>query len=545
MRRATVRSAEWRRAIWLSLVLQVLCLAEAASGQVPPPAYGTTEPAFIALVARVDPLDPTRYVDVAPDEQSRVVAFFRGGQRLPFSVPQVLERDDEFETARDVMAVIRYPIGDVYVDAGTRVRIGSLDVLFGRVFAKVKGFFSVENQNVVAGVEGTEFAFEVARDGSTEITVLDGAVLSSSKRLPWKPLRVTRNQAFWVTDSGMQIKVGAAPPTELAQLQRWVDRADRAVAALAPREPQAPPAPPPPAPPPPVPQPEPQPQQSVPPSMQPVPQPLPPGALPGQSTLPGLLLPPPAFTEPSGYCCDASGQVYPSTAGACRGRLYQYRADAYAQCRDRRGFCCANNRVFETIPSQCTGIFSYNQASVRESCAAPAGYCCIDRRLTPMNRDQCKGTFYTDARVGGQACAGEREPAGYCCADGQVRPSDRTHCNGSYFVNEAGARKACSAPQPQRGWCCAGGRVSQTTQDRCGGAFSLSQSEALRACKAVIMSPKTDAGPTNQKPSSEPAKTKADTSPATKQPASDAAKTKVESSKVIRKPPPAEGPVVN
>ena len=89
--------------------------------------------------------------------------------------------------------------------------IGSLDVLFGRVFARVKGVFSVENRNVVAGVEGTEFAFEVGLDGDTEITVLDGTVLSSSKKLPWKPLRVTRNQAFWVTSSGMQIKVGAAP----------------------------------------------------------------------------------------------------------------------------------------------------------------------------------------------------------------------------------------------------------------------------------------------------------------------------------------------
>jgi len=382
---------------------------------------------------RVDPLDPTRYVAVAGDEQSRVVAFFRGGQRLQFTIPHALERDDEFETARDVMAVIRYPIGDVYVDAGTRVRIGSLDVLFGRIFAKVKGFFSVENQNVVAGVEGTEFAFEVARDGSTEITVLDGAVLSSSKRLPWKPLRVTRNQAFWVTNAGMQIKVGAAPPTQLAQLRQWVDRADNAVAVLAPRVAQAPP-------------PEPQPQQPVPPAMQPVPQPLPPGPSPTQTiTPPVITLQIPIVTDPTGYCCDAAGQVYPSTAGACRGRLYQYRADANAQCGDRRGFCCANNQVFETVPSQCTGHFSYNQKSLTESCSVK-GYCCVDRKLAQTTNDRCKGAFYTDATIARQSCTGEGPGPGYCCVGGQLSRVLRPQCDGSYYPDAATARKACRPP---------------------------------------------------------------------------------------------------
>jgi len=479
MRTTAVGGAEWHRAIWLSLVLQLLCNAGSASGQAPAPMYGEARPAFIALIARVDPLDPTRYVEVPTDEQPRVVAFFRGGGRVPFSVPQVLERDDEFETARDVMAVIRYPIGDVYVDAGTRVRIGSLDVLFGRVFAKVKGFFSVENQNVVAGVEGTEFAFEVARDGSTEITVLDGAVLSSSKRLPWKPLRVTRNQAFWVTDSGMQIKVGAAPATELAQLQRWVDRADRAVAVLAPREPQAPP---------PGLPPQPQPQQSVPQPMQPVPQPLQPGPPPVQSTTPPVIvLPVPTITDPSGYCCDTTGAVYPSAAGACRGRLYQYRADALAQCGDRRGFCCANNRVFETIPSQCTGIFSYNQASVRESCAAPAA-------------------------------------TGWCCAGGRVSQTRQDRCGGTFTLSQSEALKACK-----------GATVPPPTNT--GPVIGKPSSDAPRT--------KVDTGKVVKQLPSEPAKSNVESTKVPKQPATDGPKTKVESSKVLKKPPPSsDGPVV-
>ena len=404
MRTGMMRGMECDRTMLLALLLLVACCAGSATGQTPPRPYSEERPPWLAMIGRVDPLDPTRYVGVFGEEQAQVVTFYRGGQRQPFALPLVLERDDELETARDVMAVIRYPIGDVYVDAGTRVRIGSLDVLFGRVFAKVKGFFSVENQNVVAGVEGTEFAFEVARDGSTEITVLDGAVLSSSKRLPWKPLRVTRNQAFWVTNSGMQIKVGTAPPTQLAQLQRWVDRADRAVAVLAPRE--AAPQPPPPQPP--APPPEPQPMQPVPPSMQPAPQPLQPGPSPVQIIPPVIVVPiPPVATDPSGYCCDPTGQVYPSTAGACRGRLYQYRADAYAQCRDRRGFCCEGKRIFETTPSQCRGIFSYDQGSVRERCyVPPRGWCCAGGKVSETTQDRCGGTFALSQSQALKACKG-------------------------------------------------------------------------------------------------------------------------------------------
>lgn len=492
--------AEWHHAIGLSLVLQLLCLAGFASGQAPPGTYGETTPAFIALIARVDPLDPTRYTEVPADEQTRVVGFFRGRERLPFRVPQVLERDDEFETARDVMAVIRYPIGDVYVDAGTRVRIGSLDVLFGRVFAKVKGFFSIENQNVVAGVEGTEFAFEVARDGSTEITVLDGAVLSSSKRLPWKPLRVTRNQSFWVTNSGMQIKVGATPPTQLAQLQRWVDRADAAVAVLAPREAPTPsplqPPPPPAAPP------EFQPQPPVPPSMQPTAPPLQP------VTPPVVILPVPVIRDRSGYCCDAAGGVYPSTPGACRGTLYQYEADAYKQCRV--GFCCENNRLFEATAARCSGIFSFDRARVAESCAIK-GYCCSDGVLTQGARNQCQGNFYTDSTTAHQVC-GPRP--GYCCSGGKVLPASPAACPANkYYTSEAAA---------------------------------------LKACRPVTRGPTTDTGPVGKrtppdaaknspKVPSDAAKTKVESSKVLKNPASGTAKAKASTSQVIKPPPPPSG----
>ena len=500
MRTRVMRGARWCREV---LLLLLLSQAGSVFGQAPPVPYSEERPAWLVMIGRIDPNDPSRYIGVFGDEQSQAVAFFRGGQRWRTSVPQVLERDDEFETAKDVMAVIRYPIGDVYVDASTRVRIGSLDVLFGKVFARVRGFFSVENQNVVAGVEGTEFAFEVARDGATQIVVLDGTVLSSSKRLPWKPLRVTGGRVFSVTDSGMQMRVGAAPQSQLVQLRRWVDRADDAVAVLAPREAQAQPSPqPPPQPPPlqPVPQPIPQ----------PLPQPVPQPVLP-----PIIVVPvPPVVTVPSGYCCDTAGRVYFSTPGGCRGRLYETQAEAYGRCASARvGFCCANGRVFESTAPQCRGVFSYDQGRVRESCTVPPqpapGYCCVGGELTQATRNQCKGNFYTDAASARRLCKAP-PPTGYCCAAGQILRIDRSQCRGNYYVEEAAARKACTAP-PEQGYCCAGGKVSPTTRDRCAGSFSRSQSEALKACKAVILAPKPDA---------------------------------VEKSQIIKKPPPSE-PRVN
>ena len=197
MRTRLTRGVSWYRRV-------LSCYFSATRGslpaQSPPTQFGEERPPWLVMVARTDPADPARYIGVYGDDLSDAVALFRDGVACARRVPQILQQGDEMEMGRDVICVWRYPIGDVYIDAATRVRVGSLDVLFGKIFARVRGLFSVENQNVVAGVEGTEFAFEAAPDGTTQITVLDGTVLSSSKNLPWKPLRVTRGQAFTVTD---------------------------------------------------------------------------------------------------------------------------------------------------------------------------------------------------------------------------------------------------------------------------------------------------------------------------------------------------------
>jgi hypothetical protein len=377
------------------------------------------------MVARDDPADPTRYIGVFGDDLSDAVAIYRDGRRLRTTVPHILQRGDEIETALNVIAVIRYPAGDVYIGAATLARIGSLDVLFGKVFARVRGLFSVENENVVAGVEGTEFAFDVARDGTVSVTVLDGTVRCSSKTLAWKPVRVARGQTFAATDSNREPRVGPADPAELAQLRSWVRRVDNAV---------------------------------VPPT-------------------------PPATQW--GYCCDA-GRVFRTTLDGCRGSLYNTQAEAYQRCQPvTMGYCCANGQVTTTTRDRCRGSFYFDQASAHRNCAQPPqlGYCCARGEVWQTNRAQCRGSFFTDQASARRSCASPPPQSGYCCANGQVTSATRNQCRGNYFTDEASARKSC-APSPQLGYCCAGGEVSQTNRAQCRGSFFTDQASARKGCIA-------------------------------------------------------------
>jgi FecR-like protein len=431
--RATRRDSFFRRV----LILLLLCHAGFAACQPLATPFGEERPPRLVMVARDDPADPSRYMRVFGDDLSDAVAIYRDGRRLRTTVPQILQRGDEIETAHDVIAVIRYPAGDVYIGAATGARIGSLDVLFGKVFARVRGLFSVENENVVAGVEGTEFAFDVARDGTVSVTVLDGAVRCSSKTLAWNPVRVVRGQTFAATDSNREPRVGPADPAELAQLRSWVRRVDNAVAP--PTPPQSPPIPAPP-------------------------------------------LPPVPETR-WGYCCDA-GRVFRTTQEGCRGSLYNTQAEAYQRCQPvTMGYCCANGQVTTTTRDRCRGSFYFDQASAYSNCAPPPqlGYCCAGGEVWQTNRAQCRGSFFTDQASARRSCASPPPQSGYCCANGQVTSATRNQCRGNYFTDEASARRSCT-PSPQVGYCCAGGEVWQTNRAQCRGSFYTDQASARKSC---------------------------------------------------------------
>ncbi len=125
------------------------------------------------------------------------VRVWRSGREIAVRRLMELLAGDEIETASNTVATVRFrSAGDTIVLQRSRVRIGSLEVFFGRVFALLRNQFTVSSQTVVAGVEGTRFLFEVARDRTVRVAVADGVVVCRSPRGVWTPVRLRANQTF-------------------------------------------------------------------------------------------------------------------------------------------------------------------------------------------------------------------------------------------------------------------------------------------------------------------------------------------------------------
>jgi hypothetical protein len=104
-----------------------------------------------------------------------------------------LEAGDEIETEADSTAVIRFANGtEVFVGQSTRVRIGSLWVLFGEIYVRARGAFRVETRYVTAGVEGTEYLLTVDSEAQMSMVVLDGIVRLTSKTGSWQSVALTK-----------------------------------------------------------------------------------------------------------------------------------------------------------------------------------------------------------------------------------------------------------------------------------------------------------------------------------------------------------------
>ena len=156
------------------------------------------------------------------ESASRDTRVFRGGRPVELRPGMPLQNGDEVQTGGEVDAVvIDFPTrGRVALAARTRVRIGSLEVLFGRVFANVRGLFSVSSANVVAGVEGTSFMVDVGLQGQMRVVVLEGVVVCRSRSDTWAPMRVRAGELFSGPVSRFGVPgVGRANPSEIRAAQ--------------------------------------------------------------------------------------------------------------------------------------------------------------------------------------------------------------------------------------------------------------------------------------------------------------------------------------
>jgi len=293
-------------------------------------------------IAREEPRGGPGYVQL--DTGDGAVRVYRRGHALDVRRGMRLLPGDEIQTNGSSAAVIRDPEhGEVVLASNTRVRLGSLEVLFGRVFADVRGFFTTSSENVVAGVEGTRFLFEVARDRSVRVAVLDGVVTCRSKRRSWAPIPLGRRQELVSAyPNRAPPQVGLTNPREMDAIRAWAEQV-----RTAPRAGYC----------------------------------CDNGRVYGatsnqcrgqfRTTLDEARQACEAFRQ--GWCC-AHGSVTQTTQGRCTGSFYLDRRDAERACVRRPPppepmvWCCVSGNVSYVRRDHCGGRYFDDQASATKAC---------------------------------------------------------------------------------------------------------------------------------------------------------------------------------
>lgn len=132
-----------------------------------------------------------------------------------------IEKGDGLVTAVDGVALLTLRAGyEVIFEPGTDATIENPSILMrlGKIIVKklqeVKEKLTVNSQFVSAGVEGTQFVYEVTRDQTVRIAVLEGRVTVRSRAANW-------DSVTYVAGETGTIRPGSAP----ARMQR-LDPAD-------------------------------------------------------------------------------------------------------------------------------------------------------------------------------------------------------------------------------------------------------------------------------------------------------------------------------
>jgi hypothetical protein len=153
----------------------------------------------------------------------------RGGVEQPARLGMVLEPGDVLSTGPGVAVVLRLARrGEAALDENSAVRIGSLEVLFGRLFAELRGLFAVRSETVEAVNDGTRFLFEVGPDRNVRVVVADGALTCRSRTGAWPAVRLTTARALLVYPGNQPPRVLPADPREVDGPLRAIASAPRA-----------------------------------------------------------------------------------------------------------------------------------------------------------------------------------------------------------------------------------------------------------------------------------------------------------------------------
>ena len=171
---------------WLVLLLCVLHVGCASQ---------TASTITLENVARERPGTPPTYVEATPEEVARGIVLTRAGRQIPVTVPMVLVTGDDIRVASTYIATITFPGGhEATIMPDTRLRLGSILELIGRIFVNAKGYFRVETEYVTAGVKGTEFWVRVTPDQTASAGVISGSITVASRTGRWDAVDVARDE---------------------------------------------------------------------------------------------------------------------------------------------------------------------------------------------------------------------------------------------------------------------------------------------------------------------------------------------------------------
>ena len=123
----------------------------------------------------------------------------RAGSAIPVANGMALFENDVVETMWSYSRLDFPGTGQVWLDVNTRVRVGSLWLFFGRLFASVDSPFPVSTDDVTASPEGTRFGVRRDRQsGDYAVAVEVGRVLCTGRRIAFRYL-VPAGSALFAT----------------------------------------------------------------------------------------------------------------------------------------------------------------------------------------------------------------------------------------------------------------------------------------------------------------------------------------------------------
>jgi hypothetical protein len=177
----------------------------------PRPQPPQPEPPRPRIVARLDYRDAPNQIRVE-----------RAGRLTPVSDGMALFENDFVETISSNAGIDFSPGDVVWLDKITRVRVGSLWLIFGQIFASVSSPFSVETEDVTASSEGTKFG--VRRDkqkGDYAVVVETGKVRVTGKKSLRFEFVVQAKNVLIATPLAKPDPPKLVPPKELQREIGW------------------------------------------------------------------------------------------------------------------------------------------------------------------------------------------------------------------------------------------------------------------------------------------------------------------------------------